>query len=358
MRRRLAEAMGSKTDDVRFFRAPGRVNLMGDHTDYHDGLVLPAAIDMESSVDVQAIGGPRVVVRSDGSPGLVDVAADGSDEPREVEPVWGRLVAGVVTVLAEMGRPPVGAVLSVASSVPTGAGLSSSAAVEVAIAQALCHVGDFAVAPVELARACQRAEERGSGVPSGVMDQMTSVMGVAGHALLIDCRTLKVLPVEIPDHVAIVVAHSGTSRRLGETPYADRRAHGEGVARRLGLRSLRDASFDDVADDPIARHVVTENARVAAAAIALAAGDLDAVGAAMAESHASLRDDFRCSTQELDRLVSDLVGAGAIGARLTGAGWGGCVVALAFRDAVERVRSIVGDRRSWICDAVDGARSR
>ncbi len=314
---------------TRAFRAPGRVNLMGDHTDYNEGLVLPIAIDLETVVQVRGGGDGRVRVRSDGHSGMVDVAADGSDEPLAVEPAWGRLAAGVVAALAARGRAPVGLDAEVSSGVPEGSGLSSSAAFEVALALALCDVAGLELDRVELALACQEAEQRATGVPSGVMDQLASLFGAVNAALLIDCRSLEIEEVPLPDGVAVLAVHSGVPRRLEATEYAERRAGCEAAARALGLRSLRDATLEQVRDDPIARHVVTESGRVRAVADALLAGALREAGRLFAESHASLRDDFRVSTPELDVLVEELVRAGAHGARLTGAGFGGSVVAIA-----------------------------
>ncbi|MBI2169094.1 MAG: galactokinase [Actinobacteria bacterium] len=276
---------------------------MGDHTDYNEGFVLPVAIDLECRVEAAARDDRRVVVRSAEFEGVAEFAADGSTDPRAVAPEWGRLAAAVVGVLASRGRPATGADLKVASNVPVGSGLSSSAAFEVAVATALCGLGGFPLDLVHLALACQEAEQRATGVPCGVMDQLTSAAGVADHALLLDCRSLRFVPVALPSDLVIVVVHSGMARRLTDTPYAERRAACKAAAARLGVPSLRDATVDQVADDPVARHVVTENARVGATAMALAAGDLAAIGQAFAASHTSLRDDFGCSTTETDQLV-------------------------------------------------------
>lgn len=371
-------------DDLRIVRAPGRVNLMGDHTDYQEGFclpvaidryvyvacrphrsqtiahynesfVLPVAIDRECVAAVLPRSDGRVVARSLDMEGVLDVAADGSDHPDTVDPPWGRVVAAVVAALATRGRDPVGADVAVSSAVPVGSGLSSSAAFEVAVALALCDAASFELDPVHVALACREAEHRATGVPCGVMDQLASACGVTGHALLVDCRSLGVLPIPLPPDLAILVVHSGESRALTNTPYAQRRAACEQTARRFGVATLRDAAAEQVADEPLARHVVTENARVAATALALAAGDVDALADAFAASHASLRDDFACSTPELDDLVDGLVAAGATGARLTGAGWGGCAVALVPHDRLEAVRASAGDREQWVCRAVDGA---
>jgi galactokinase len=197
------------------------------------------------------------------------------------------------------------------------------------------------------------------------MDQLASVFGCAGHALLLDCRTLAIEPVALPPDVAVLVVHSGVARRLEDSAYAERRAACEAAALRLGVETLRDASYDEVADDPFARHVVSENARVLDFVAALRAGDLERCGRLMDASHASLRDDFRVSTPELDVLVDALVREGAYGARLTGAGFGGCVVSLVASDTVDHVveraaaryRSATGLAPTpLVVRAVDGAR--
>jgi galactokinase len=349
---------------MRAFRAPGRVNLIGDHTDYNDGFVLPLAIDLECVARVRPTEDGVVHARSLDLATSVSIPADGNVEPRDVEPAWGRYVAGVTRVLDECGRPPVGAEVVVSSTVPTGSGLSSSAALEVAVALALDAAAGFELPPLELALACQRAERIGTGVPSGIMDQLTSISGRAGCALLIDCRDLSVRPIALPEDVAVLVVHSGLPRALADSAYAERRGACERVAARLGLRALRDARPEQVADEPRARHVVSENARVLAAAEALAANDTATLGRLLGESHVSLRDDFEVSTPELDALVTHVEAAGAFGARLTGAGFGGCVVALTRRAdvddvaarATERYRDETGlEPRSWVVSAVDGA---
>ena len=332
------ELLGGPTD-LRWFRAPGRVNLIGDHTDYHEGFVLPLAIDRECLIAARPQRDGRVTARSvelrtDGS---VDVAADGSDAPGTVEPPWGRYVAGVVRTLADAGRAPVGLDAAVSSTVPVGAGLSSSAALEVAVALALADAGGLTLPATDLARACQRGEHLATGVPSGVMDQLVSLLGRAGHALLIDCRTLAAQPIALPDGLAVLVVHSGLPRTLAQSAYAERRAAGERVAARLGVATLREATLDDVRDEPRARHVVTENQRVLEFADALRDGDTASLGSLLLASHASLRDDYNVSTPELDLAVDLLVEHGAIGARLTGAGFGGCVVALVARPHIADV---------------------
>jgi len=321
---------------MRAFRAPGRVNLIGDHTDYNDGFVLPLAIDRECVVRADPTTDGNVVARSKQLAGEVSVPADGSVDPAALTG-WGRYVAGVVRVLAERGRPAAAIEATVSSTVPAGAGLSSSAALEVALALALCDAASFSLPPVELARACQEAEHIATGVPCGIMDQLTAVTGHADAALLIDCRTLAVDPVPLPQGVAVLVVHSGVTRSLDETRYAERRAECEEAATALGLASLRDASPDQVRAMPRARHVVSENARVLAASAALRVGAHGMLGELLSAGHASLRDDFEVSTPEVDALVTALEDAGALGARLTGAGFGGSVVALVGRRDAEDV---------------------
>jgi len=318
----------------RAFRAPGRVNLIGDHTDYNGGFVLPLAIDLECVV--RGRPAERVSVRSLQLEGEVDLPADGSVDPADVAG-WGRYVAGVVRALAERGRPSAGIDAVISSTVPVGSGLSSSAALEVSLALALCDAAGFALGGVELALACQRAEQVATGVPSGIMDQLASISGRCGQALLIDCRSLAIEPVALPEALAVIVVDSGRARELEQTAYADRQAACKAAAARLGLRSLRDATLEQVVDDPRARHVVSENERVLAAAAALTAGDTASLGPLLAASHASLRDDYEVSTPELDVAVAALEAEGALGARLTGAGFGGCVVALAPRADAGRI---------------------
>jgi galactokinase len=331
---RVAVALAGGSD-LRRFRAPGRVNLMGDHTDYNDGFVLPLAVDRECVVAARP--GRTVRVRSLDLEGTLEVPADGSADPPAVRPAWGRYVAGVVRELAVRGRPPVGMEATVASSVPLGSGLSSSAALEVACAVALAAFAEWDTGLEELAQACRAAEEVAVGVPCGIMDQLASLAGRTGAALLVDCRTLAIEPVPIPAHLGVLVVHSGVERRLDASAYADRRRACERIARDLGLAALRDATAEQVADEPLARHVVAENGRVHATARALRSGDAEVLGRLLVESHASLRDDFRVSTPELDVLVAELVDAGAYGARLTGAGFGGCVVAVCDAARVDEV---------------------
>ena len=287
-------------------RAPGRVNLIGDHTDYTGGLVLPMAIDRWTTVTgVRTAGDVRLQSRQ---------AAEAK-----------AYVDAVASEVAFSG----GFDGWIDSTVPIGAGLSSSAALEVAVALALGFTGP----PLELARLCQRAEHRATGVPTGIMDQLTAAAAVEGHALLIDCTTLAVTPVPLPDGVEVVVIDSRQRRALVGSAYAERVA--QCAAAEAVVGPLRTATMSDIAriaDGVVRRrasHVVTENARVAAFAAALEAGDVASAGRLMAASHASLRDDFGVSTPTVDALVARLAAmTGVLGARMTGGGFGGCVVAL------------------------------
>lgn len=321
-------------------RAPGRVNLIGDHTDYTGGLVLPMAIDLDTVIRGRITDEPIVRVRSKHFKGEAEVGLDVMN-PRATEPPWARYVAGIVHEL----RPAFGFDGDITTTVPIGAGLSSSAALQVALALAL-----GAADPLAVAQLCQRAEHVATGVPCGIMDQLASMFGQAGHALLIDCHTLEVTPVPVPDDVEVVVIHSGEQRTLEETAYGQRVA--ECAAAEAIIGPLREATTADLArlDDPVlharARHVVSENKRVRDFCAALAAGDRRSAGELMSASHASLRDDYAVSTSGLDALVGRLSAQpGVHGARLTGAGFGGCVVALCERGALSegwRVRPASG----------------
>lgn len=352
--------------------APGRVNLIGEHTDYNDGFVLPVGIDRTVAV--------VAAVRDDG---MVTVRSLDYDECDQFEldnagrsAGWKGYVRGVAWVLQEEDHPLKGADLAISGDVPQGAGLSSSAAVEVAIAGALTAVMGVALPPVETARMARRAENEFVGVPCGIMDQFAAALSLGGHALLIDCRSLEVEHIPLPFEragVLIVVVDSKMPRRLGETEYGRRREECREAARFLGVESLRDADSGlleqrrDRMPDAVyrrARHVVTENGRVLEAVNMLRNGEVGRFGQLMYESHASLRDDFDVSCRELDLLVSLASRTdGVLGARLTGAGFGGCTVNLVRAEAIDRFRGEVVERyrqetglaaETHICRAVDG----
>jgi galactokinase len=319
----VAAALG-RGDDVAFVRAPGRVNLIGEHTDYNGGWVLPMALELDCLVGYRQ--------RPDGE---VNVAS--LDAPDDIEP-W---TDALLEALAEEGREDVGVDAAVATNVPMGAGLASSGALSIALGLALGRVAGLSLEPAVLAEACRRAEERATGVPCGFMDQMVAALGRPREPLLIDCRSASVEPIALPAGAAVVVVDSGVRRSLSDGRYAERRAACDAAAARIGVPALRDAALEQVADDPVARHVVSENERVHRMVRALRAGDLEDAGAILTEGHRSLRDDFAVSTPEVDALVERLLGLGAYGARLTGGGFGGCVIALAARDGVPDVDGVV-----------------
>jgi galactokinase len=329
--------------------APGRVNLLGEHTDYNDGFVLPTAIPQTTKVEMarHPNGLFEMCSTSEGDSGGRHAYTPGDPVPKG----YPRYVHGCFEALRERGVevPPVA--LLIRSNVPIGSGLSSSAALEVAVLRAARELLGFALDDVEIALAAQRAENHYVGVRCGIMDQMASSLGDAEHMVLIDTRTLERKRLPFPAESEIVVLDSGVPRSLAASGYNERRAECEAAARALGVRSLRDV--DDVAaaarlDPPLdrrARHVITENARVLAAAAGVPP---ERFGALMNESHASLRDDFEVSVPALDALADVLQAHDAVyGARLTGAGFGGACVALARAGEGDRVRSdALGDFRA------------
>lgn len=352
---RVAEAFarGFGGPPATIVRAPGRVNLIGEHTDYNDGFVLPCAIGVETQVAARprADGQVRVLAADFG----MAQDAFSLDGPISRHPTmgWADYVRGMVETLRLAGWRLAGADLAMAGDIPQGAGLSSSASLMVAVGQAFKALGGLdAVGPIDLARLAQRAECDFVGCHCGIMDQLASACGVAGHALLIDCRDLSLRPTPLPADLAVMIVHSGVSRGLVDGAYNQRRAQCEAAARHFGLSALRDldlarlergaAELDSVAHRR-ARHVVSENQRVLAAAEALAAGDLERLGALMAASHASMRDDFEITVPAMDRLVGLLQDAiGDLGgARMTGGGFGGAAVAVLARDQLEAVRTAV-----------------
>jgi galactokinase len=336
--------------------APGRVNLIGEHTDYNEGFVLPMAIDRYVAIAAApaAAGGDRLRVHSDALATSVDIPLDGSASPGE--PAWANYLRGVVSGFEKRGIvvPPIDA--AILSDVPLGGGLSSSAALEVAIATLLEAVTDVVLEPRDKARLCRQAEQEFAGVPCGLMDQLASVLGDDSGALLIDCRSETVRLVPFADRGAsVLICNTGVRHALADGAYARRRTECAEAARQLGVSSLRDATPAMVEDrqatvDPVlrrrARHVATENVRTLSAASHLAAGEFARVGALMYASHRSLRDDFDVSSAELDALV-DVAGeigeaGGVFGARLTGGGFGGSTVTLVRTENLDAVAEALG----------------
>ena len=356
--------------------APGRVNLIGEHTDYNDGFVLPMAIDRRAAAAVAPNGEPccRVVALDRGG----EVASFEGRTRDASTPAWARYAEGVAALLRArgVGVPMFDAAL--ASDVPPGGGLSSSAAIEVAFGVALSALASETLDPMSLALLCQRAEHEFAGVPCGLMDQLAAVFGRSGHALLIDCRTVEVRPVPIDAaRASVLVVDSGVRHELASGEYARRRAECERAVAELakhdpGVRALRDATEGAVERSGLeptlrrrARHVVRENERTLEAARLLETGDMPGVGRLMLESHASLRDDYEVSCPELDALVEIAAATpGVFGARMTGGGFGGCVVALVEPQRAHEAGGAIagqyqrraGVRAPWmVVRAADGA---
>ena len=328
---------------VHVVRAPGRVNLIGEHTDYNDGFVMPLAIEQAVWLAVRPRDDDRVILHST----RATEPADFRIGTIERGTGWGEYAKGVAWALQAQGHRLSGLEGVLVSDVPEGAGLSSSAALELAVARAFAASAGLDWVPAAMARTAQRAENEWVGVRCGVMDQMASTCGVAGHAVLLDCRSLAVTPTPLPAWTTVLVLDTGTRRGLVDSAYNARRETCERVAHALGVPALRDATLDglQVSEGALtptqlhrARHVVTENARVLAAAEAMRQGDAARLGALMAASHASLRDDYEVSSPALDAFA-DAARAqnGCYGARMTGAGFGGCVVALVASDRAEAV---------------------
>jgi galactokinase len=324
-------------------RAPGRVNLIGDHTDYTGGLALPLAIDRQIVVRGVDRDEPVITVTSDQdpTPATIPLPAVGV---AKTDPPWARRVAAIA---AELGRER-GFAGSIESTVPIGAGLSSSGALGVALALALDDRAGHS--RLDIALLCQRAQQAATGVPAGVLDEMASLHGIDGHAVLLDCHDLTVEPVPLPEDAQVVVKYVSHRTVVG-SPYSDRVAACHAAEELIGpLRLARTRDLSSLTDPVLlarARHVVTENERVRASVEALKGGDLVTVGRLMTASHVSLRDDYEVSTPGLDAAVEALISTpGVYGARLTGAGFGGCVIALADPGAV---------KEGWVMRAVDGA---
>jgi galactokinase len=333
-------------------RAPGRVNLIGEHTDYNDGFVLPIAIDRAAWVAASPRDDPWATVRA------VDINNDEKafsvDETPSSPGGWADYPAGVVWSLRDAGYEIVGLNAVLTSDVPVGSGLSSSAAVEVAFAQTWNVLSALDISPSDLALLCQRAENEYVGVNCGIMDQMISACGREGHAMMLDTRDLERGYFSMPEGLAVVVADSMVRRSLSTSAYNTRRSQCEEAVSVLQnhdpeIKALRDVSTDvleahrEEMSDIVyrrARHVVTENARVLEFSRELYHGNLAKVGELLIEGHQSLRDDYEVSIPELDTLVETAVEVqGCYGARLTGAGFGGCIIALVDEDAVPDVEA-------------------
>ncbi|EFC86625.1 galactokinase [Parafrankia sp. EUN1f] len=349
-------------------RSPGRVNLIGEHTDYNDGFCLPAAVDLELWIALRPTPGTAgrrgeielVSEREDAAarvalppPRIQEPSASAVGPGRRPAPGWAGYVEGVAVLLAAAHGPLAGWQGAVASDIPTGAGLSSSAALELAVAAGIAYTTGLPWDPLAMARLAHRAENEWVGAATGLLDQLACAGGVAGHALLVDCRYGTAEPVPLPADVAVVVLDTATRRRIVTSAYADRRAECTRAARLLGVPALRDIGARLPADaaerlDPVAlaraRHVVSENRRVAQAAAGLRAGDVATVGRILVEGHRSIRDDFAVSSRELDAMVEAAVAApGCHGARMTGGGFAGCATALVDRSRLDDFAVAVRD---------------
>ena len=344
----FAAQYGASPDIV--VRAPGRVNLIGEHTDYNDGFVLPCAIGPGTMVAASMRTDQQVHIIAADFAGATDRFDLG--EIALSKQGWANYVRGMIDAMQKAGLTLTGANLAIAGNVPQGAGLSSSASLEVAVGRAMLSLTDSDIDRTRLAQIAQAAECEFVGTKCGIMDQLISAQGKAGHALLIDCRSLSITDTPIADDVAIMIVHSGVTRGLVEGRYNERRRTCEAAANAIGVTALRDADMamlDTAGLDPVtharARHVISENQRTLEAASALALGNLEEVGTLMAESHASMRDDFEITVPAVDRLVSLLQNAIGRqgGARMTGGGFGGACVALLRTDRVAHVRSLVNE---------------
>jgi galactokinase len=352
-------------------RAPGRVNLIGEHTDYNDGFVLPLAIDRAAWIALQPRTDRRVAVYSVD----YDQSAEFSlDDLSHQQAGWIEYLKGTAWSLQDAGRQLTGWEGVLAGDVPQGAGLSSSAALEMATARAFAAVGNLDWDPAVMAKLGQRAENKWVGVNCGIMDQLISAAGRADHALLIDCRSLDTELVPFPPGVAVVVLDTATRRGLVDSAYNERRGQCEAAARFFRVPALRDVSteqFQQSADglDAVtrcrARHVISENHRTLRAADAMRRGDAVTLGRLMHQSHRSLRDDYEVSNDALNAMVECASAhEGCYGARMTGAGFGGCAVALIRADAAEdfvRRTSTAYQQRIglkpavYVCQATNGA---
>jgi len=342
------------------------VNLIGEHTDHQDGFVLPIAIDRALWLALEPVTARRVEVVSGQAPGRVTLDLDDLGERLDG---WGSYVHGMAEVLGGTVELR-GWRGAIDSDIPSGAGLSSSAAFELALARAWVALAEQPWEPPRMAGLAQRAENEWVGVSSGIMDQMSCAQGRSGHALLIDCRTREVTSIPLTDDLAIVIMDTGTRRELTSSDYNVRQHECAQAAAALGIDSLRDADLTAIENrlqDPLrrrARHVVTENQRVLAAVAALRGGDVDTLGRLLSEGHRSMRDDFEASGPALDTIVALATeSAGCHGARLTGAGFAGCAIAMVDRAEVDAFsahvtdgyrRAMGTDARLYVTAAADG----
>jgi galactokinase len=353
-------------------RAPGRVNLIGEHTDYNDGFVLPMAIDRAIWIAVEPKAGAEIEAYSMDYDRSAIINLDRLERGRHD---WIEYVKGVAWALREAGYPLEGWRGVIAGNVPVGAGLSSSAALETAVAQVFASLAGKTIPAGEMAKLCQKAENKWVGVNCGIMDQLISAAGKEGNALLIDCRSLDLKPCPLPEGTSVVVLDTATRRGLEGSAYNERRAQCEAAAKFFGVTHLRDVTLEhfkqreaELEDLPRrrARHVISENERTVLAAKVMAQGDAKRLGELMDQSHVSLRDDFEVSSNELNIMVEIArKQPGCFGARMTGAGFGGCAMALIDQAVAEAfVQAVVTEYNKvtglepnvYVCQATDGVR--
>ncbi|WP_330924914.1 galactokinase [Candidatus Sororendozoicomonas aggregata] len=360
-----------------FYQAPGRVNLIGEHTDYNDGFVLPCAINHQTMIAATPRDDQKLMVSAANFDGQLSEFNLELPVKASSEATWSNYIRGVATALLERGMPLRGANIAIIGNVPQGAGLSSSACLEVCTGLALSRLAGLNVSLKELALIGQEAENNYVGVNCGIMDQMVSACGEKGHAMLLDCRSLETRSVKIPEGAAIVIINSNKKRGLVDSEYNTRRQQCESVARHFGVKALRDVSVEmldarkhklDEVSYRRARHVVTENNRTLEAAEVMPEGNLKRMGILMAESHASMRDDFEITVPAIDtivEIVKGVIGEDG-GVRMTGGGFGGCVVSLvpeekvaAIKQAMERgYEKQTGLKADiYVCKASQGASS-
>jgi galactokinase len=332
------------------YAAPGRVNLIGEHTDYNLGFALPIALPQRTVVTYSPEATDALTVRSDREAGDVRIPLDTG--PGEIQG-WAAYVAGVLWAMRAAGHPVSGGTMSITSDVEMGSGVASSAALECAVLGALTTAGQLSMDKIDQARLAQHAENEYVGAPTGLMDQLASLCGEPRRALLIDFKEMTVGPVAFdPDAegVALLLINSRAPHRHAGGEYASRRASCERAAAELGVASLRDVQDRGVAvldqlSDPVdarrARHILTDNQRVLDTVEALGVSDFETVGRLWNESQASMRDDFGITTKHIDLIADTAVAAGALGARMTGGGFGGCVIALVPDDKVDAVSEAV-----------------
>ena len=357
------------------FQAPGRVNLIGEHTDYNDGFVLPCAIDYKTVIAASPRSDEEVHVVAMDYSNEKDQFSLGEPIVNHEKQLWSNYIRGVVKHLQMRGSKLVGANLVVTGNVPQGAGLSSSASLEVAVAEAFRRLSNLNLSKQDIARIGQEAENQFVGCNCGIMDQMVSACGEAHKAVLLDCRSLGTQLIPMPDELEVVIINSNVKRGLVDSEYNTRRLQCEKAARLLGITALRDISLKDLEHRKVllpeetyrrAHHVVSENERTLAAAEALQNGDIASLSRLMAQSHASMRDDFEITVEPIDFIVSTLSNflQERGGVRMTGGGVGGCIVALMPHSLVEEACKLVKETYEkhsgiketiYTCTASDGA---